>query len=423
MSLLLADTSVRECLESNKLELLDPSVLASLQSCGMVTDGDELARYRFNHNTALYNTTISSFLIFTTYACNLACPYCYEGMSMSDCSSMSRKTTANVVRFIGNQAAKNKSRAVGIALYGGEPLLNMECCIELLHSVSAWCTTKKLSFSATLMSNGTLLDENVYATIKKYVSYIHITLDGPQHFHDKTRSKKDGSGSYWQILSNLNQLANTKEYLHIRINIDEESMDAVDEVLTDLETIGLKGRPRFYIYFSQIIPQKYCFTISNPEWDETKVSTHLPVITEMAKKEGWGAHLRGDPDQKLASAEAVSCGYVKCGTYTIDPGGDIYVCPALTQNPQYRTGTISDHPVWYPLYYDILTRDPAGKALCSRCEFLPLCKGGCPVFREDNTQCGRKEQLYQRLKAYLEFRFKKELATQPVTSQVDTFRM
>ena len=412
-SLLLVDNTVRQYLQENNLVNISPSVMKSLEKCGIVTDNDELSVYRFNCNTATYNTDVSSFLLFTTYACNLACPYCYEGPPTAEYRStfMKPETTSKVVTFICEQVIKNRSQAVGIALYGGEPLLNMDCCLTVLHDVYHWCKTKNIPFSATIMSNGTLLTKDVYRRIGTYIDYIHITLDGPKKFHDKTRSRKDGSGTYTQILQNLKQLKTTKEYLQVRINIDEESMYAVGDVLNDLEKIGLKGRPRFYIYFSQIIPQNICFTVSSKEYEKDTIAGYLPVITEMAETQGWGPHLRVEPDQKLASAEALSCGYVKCGTYTINPEGDIYVCPALTNNPLYKTGTIKNYSVeWYPLYYHILTRDPTSTIPCSTCEFLPLCKGGCPVspVPGDKNLCSSRTLLYEKLRKYLEYKFPEE---------------
>ena len=414
-SLVLVDNKVRHYLEENNVKFIDPSQLASLEKCGIITNSNERAIYQISHNTAKYNTVVSSFLVFTTYACNLVCPYCYEGPSTAEyrSSSMSLETTDKVVDFICSQVLKDRSRAVGIVLYGGEPLLNMDCCSTLLQDVSRWCETNTIPFSATLMSNGTLLTRDMYYRIKKYLTYIHITLDGPQRFHDRTRMKRNGSGSYSDILQNLEQLKNTEEYLQIRINIDEENMQAVGEVLTDLERIGLKGRPHFYIYFSQIIPQRFCFTVSNPEFDEQskKLSQYLPVITGMAQEKGWGPHLSADPGEKLASSEAVSCGYVKYGIYTIDPEGDVFVCPALTCNPLYKIGTIQNHSItWEPVYYDILTRDPTLRTPCNTCEFLPLCKGGCPVssLPGDKALCSTRKRLYERLKTYLRVRYPEE---------------
>lgn len=413
-SILVVDNTLRQYLEKGHLEKIDSSVKNSLKKCGIIVGNttDELKVFRLNYNTAKYNTNLSSFLIFTAYACNLCCPYCYEGPANAAYRSsfMSPETTSEVVQFICNQTVQDKSQAVGVALYGGEPLLNMECCETVLKEVSQWCNHNNVAFSATIMSNGTLFTEKVYARIGQYLSYVHITLDGPQQYHDKKRVKKDGSGTYSQILQNLKQLKNTKEHLSIRINIDEENRHAVGEVLTDLEKIGLKGRPRFHLYFSQIIPQNFCLTFSaDPEFTEQhkKASQYFPAITQMAKEQGWGTHLGGLGEHQLVSA-GLSCGYVKRGTYAIDPEGGIYICPALAGTPQYKAGKIQNGSAeWYPVYYDILTGDPSLTAPCNTCELLPLCRGGCPIafYSMDKTQCNSKELLYERLKAYLEFQY------------------
>ncbi len=412
-SLLLVDSDLQQCLEKDQLEKIDPSVMDSLRKCGILVDSgtDELEIFRLNHNTAKYDTNRSSFLIFTTFACNLSCPYCYEGAADAECRSafMSPETTADVVKFICSQTAHNKSRAVGVALYGGEPLLNRECCETVLKEVSHWCEDNSVSFYATLLTNGCLLTEEVYTSIGRYLSYIHITLDGPQHFHDRKRVKKDGSGTYSLILQNLNRLKDTKEHLSIRVNIDEENRHSIGEVLDDLEELGLKGRPHLHVYFSQIIPQNRCLTFSSPESDECNPSDYFPDIMQMTRERGWGAHLTGDPTKNTSKSVVVACGYVTQGTYSIDPGGDVYLCPAVAGNPQYRTGTVGHGSCeWYPLYYDIITRDPSLTPPCHTCELLPLCGGGCPLasLAQDNkTECSSARKLYGRLKAYLESRY------------------
>ena len=413
-SLLMVDNKVRLTLEKNR-ESIDPSVVPSLKKCGILVDDDtdELKMYRLAHNTAKYNTDTSSFLIFTTYACNLRCPYCYEGSATAQCrsSSMSPEMTSAVVKFICNQVIRDKTQKVGVVLYGGEPLLNVNCCTTVLQEVSQWCKTNNLKFSATLMTNGTLFTEKVYNKIGEYLSYVHITLDGPQRFHDKTRVKKDGSGTYWHILQNVEQLKDKSVYISIRVNITEENRHSIGDVLYDLEQIGFKGRPRFHIYFSQVIPYKHCLTFSpDPEFSEQhkKGTQYISSLMKMARDQGWGAHLSADfgEGQPLLSTGALSCGYIKCGIYSIDPEGDIYICPALAGDTRYRTGKIENGSAeWYPAYYDILTRDPSSEAPCNVCEVLPLCGGGCPIassVREDGSQCHSREILYDRLKAYLE---------------------
>jgi uncharacterized protein len=408
-TLLLVDNSVRQYLEKNQLEKIDASVVTSLKKCGIIVDGDELHIYRLNHNITQYNADTSSFLVFTTYACNLCCPYCYEGPADAEYRSqfMRPETTSDVVHFICDQTRKNKSRAVTIALYGGEPLLNMECCETVLKKVSHFCENNRISFQTMIMSNGTLLTEKVYTVLKDYLSHIHITLDGSLLFHDKTRVQKNGSGTYEQILQNVSLLKNTKNHLSIRINVNEENKHSIHEVFNDLEEIGLKGRPHFYLYFSQIIPYTFCLAFSHPESKEQmkKFSTCYSDLVDMAKEKGWESHVIVGTTEY----HGVSCRYVQHGTYSIGPLGDIYVCPAVAGDARYRIGKIKGSVEWYPQYYAVMTRDPSLTVPCKTCEFLPLCKGGCPVasFAQEETQCNfTKEVLYERLKLYLESRYK-----------------
>lgn len=421
-AILTVDKELRECLEKNQLQI-DPSLLNPLKKCGIIVndDTDELKIHRLKHNIAKYNTNRSSFLIFTTYACNLRCPYCYEGPVVDpevQSEVMGPEMTSQVVEFIKNQTLQNRSHMVGIGLYGGEPLLNVDCCESITKRVSQWCAQYGIRFYTTITTNGTLLTESVYERIGKYLSSVHVTLDGPQQFHDKKRIKRDGSGSYAEILDNLKLLKDTKEHLSIRINFDEENRHAMQEVLEDLEEIGLKGRPHFHIYFAQVIPQDACLTFpTDPEyrkWRKESVTDFLPLM-KMAIERGWRTHMAIDIGQEhsLVPANTTSCDYVRHGSYSVDPLGDIYICPASGGKTQYRVGTLRNGTVeWNSSYYNILTRDPSLIEPCTMCEVLPMCGGGCALasyFKYEDYHTAfcnfNKEQIYERLKAHLKFRY------------------
>ena len=421
-SILAVDRELREHLETNQLDI-DPSFLDPLKKYGVIVedDTDELKIHRLKHNKAKYNTARSSFLVFTTYACNLCCPYCYEGTVVNPeyrSVIMSPEMTSHVVEFIKNQTLKNRSYTAGIGLYGGEPLLNLDCCETILREVSEWCSSYHIQFYATITTNGTLLNEETYKRIGKYLSSVHITLDGPQKYHDKKRIKRDGSGTYADILNNLQLLKDTKEHLSIRISVDKENRHAMGDVLKDLEEIGLKGRPHFHIYFAQVVPQYACLTFpTDTDYSQLMKESlgYIPPLMKMALNQGWENHLAFDIGQEhsLIPANVTSCDYVKHGMYAIDPLGDIYMCPASAGDTQYRIGTLQKGAVeWFPSYYSIITRDPSLIEPCTQCELLPACGGGCAVasylkYKDYSTTfCNfNKDIIYERIEAYLTFKY------------------
>lgn len=422
--ILAVDEELRTCLEKNQLEKIDPALLEPLKKHGFIIndDSDELKIQRLKHNLRKYNRNkSSSYLIYTTYSCNLRCPYCYEGPVVDleyKPAFMDPEMTSQVVEFIKTQTLRNRSQMVCIGLYGGEPLLNMECCETVTRTISEWCEEVGIRFYTTITTNGTLLTERGYSRIGKYLSSVHITLDGPQQFHDKKRVREDGSGSYAEILDNLKLLKDTKEHLSIRINFDEESNDFIIEVLKDLEKIGLKGRPHFNIYFAQIIPQTACLTFpTDPEYRKWRMESisYFPPLLRMAIERGWKDHLAVDIGQEhsLVPVNVASCDYVKDGIYSIDPLGDVYVCPASGGDITYRVGTLRNGTVmWNSSYYNIITRDPSLRAPCTNCRILPMCGGGCSIaayFKYKDyhkTFCNfNKELIYERLKAHLKFKY------------------
>lgn len=139
---------------------------------GTPGQSDEL---RYEHTT----TTGPIVVYNCTPRCNLRCLHCY---SASDCARRDAELdTDQAKKFLAGAVEIN---APVVLFSGGEPLLRPDL-FELL------AEAKRLGLRTVISTNGTLIDEQTAAKLKEAsLSYVGISLDGPEQIHDEFRQSK-----------------------------------------------------------------------------------------------------------------------------------------------------------------------------------------------------------------------------------------
>lgn len=168
--------------------------------------------------------------------CNLNCIYCFEKDVESACQDGMEKEQLLELYKKFLIEIKKKYQNVNVILYGGEPLLqeNYECIESLLDFI------EKEQMSARIITNGLELRNymNLFDKYADVIKNVTITIDGSKTIHDLRRTKKDGAGSYSQILDNVKLMcAKSKISLRIRINLDKDNRNCQDELIKELIAI------------------------------------------------------------------------------------------------------------------------------------------------------------------------------------------
>jgi uncharacterized protein len=351
-----------------------------------------------------FNTSWLQFMIMTTYACNLSCPYCYENKSSP--VSMDPSTTRRVCAFMENMMERYRPTHVDVLMYGGEPLLNTAPLQHMVDHFTPLTEERGLEFNVDITTNGTLLSvPQIEALESCRVRVVQVTLDGSQPLHDLTRRYTSGGGTYEDIVSALHLLKESTFKPKIRINVHETNKDSIDVLLDDLKDRGLSDVP---IYFGIIRPMsRVCESYSHCIGD-AQLESVLPSLWEMALDRGFTIPLK--PQSNL-----IGCGMQGTSSFTIDPQGHLYKCVTMVGYPEQRIGTIGEGgrvPLWNPVYYRWMSRDPLSFDQCRTCPYFPLCGGGCPMIAYahhgtyDRGGCFEtKRVLSQQLALYLQQKY------------------
>jgi uncharacterized protein len=406
-SIVAVDQDLKDVLEKGDVNALELPIKESLRSLGVLisSDLDERNVFEFRHCTAKYRSEEACFVIFPTYGCNLRCPYCYEGTEKLSVS-MDDTTVENTVNFIKRAAIENRSRAIILGLYGGEPLLYPDVCCSVAAPLSEWAAQNNMVYYGTLTTNGTLLNEKT-AHVLQYVASVHITVDGTEDMHNKVRVYANGKGSYKEVMRAVEFMKDKPHHLTIRIHVNMKNGTYKGlELLDELEQMGLKGRPNLHIYFKQLEPPDVCLRAALDEdylQRKERELNEFPLLWKKAQEKGWGPHMSvgAGEEHGILTFNIVSCDHLKKAHYVVDPFGDVYLCPMSAGMKHHSIGTLQKGGVldYSPVYYTLLTRDPLQLKGCNTCAYLPICSAGCPIsiFEEKHSYmtpyCGSLKRL------------------------------
>ncbi len=134
--------------------------------------------------------------------CNLGCKYCYADKPRETSNeSMDYETLEKIIR-----KSLENFKEVRFLWHGGEPLTQgisfYEKAIELQKKYKSEDSIVKNS----MQTNGTLIDEKVADFIEENDVSIGVSIDGPKKVHNKTRTYKDGSGTFEDTMEGINLL-------------------------------------------------------------------------------------------------------------------------------------------------------------------------------------------------------------------------
>lgn len=416
-SIIFADDEMKSLIEQTQFEPLDDASREQLSAQGVVVedDTDETLIYNYMFTKEMYSPYYASVTIFPTYACNLSCHYCFQQWSDSPKASMNEDLLKNTIEFLKNQIAEDKSRALVLKVFGGEPLVHPRATEAILAGLHQWTEEHGIQYFGTLTTNGTLFRGEPFERLSPHIHAVHITLDGPEELHNSIRFYSNGEGTYCDIMECLELLNRTSIRTCLRINIHEGDYKMTASLLEDMKDRGFSKNPNFELDFGPITLKDQCNLHSDVEnyvSSKEMVVESAQYIAEMLKNLGW-ENVQGVryPDDIRMDRPPVLCDQTKRMRYIIDSFGDLYLCPSKAGDKTFRVGRIGENGKahWEQGFYQILTRHPLDFEECRTCAYLPVCGGGCAVHaRETNGRyntsfCGAVKHITsQRVLSYLE---------------------
>jgi uncharacterized protein len=120
---------------------------------------------------------------------------------------------------------------IRINLFGGEPLI----CFGLLSHVVDYMREQEQNLgrraSIGVTTNGTLLTESMHDFVRIRNVDMCISVDGPQHIHDRNRVFSDGRGSFDVIMRNLHRALAKLDDLQVNAVYGPDSVDCLPDTV------------------------------------------------------------------------------------------------------------------------------------------------------------------------------------------------
>ncbi len=282
----------------------------------------------------------------STY-CNLACKYCYAngGNYQKSCVTMEIKTLENAIKAVMEIYPDGIEY---IQFFGGEPLLNKQVLIQGIEFIDKYIENlnKKLP-QYTIVTNGTLIDNEILDLFEKKFTSVTVSLDGSKEINDISRVFKNKEDSvYDKVTSAINLMNKSRRtYLlslemtitpyHIKDFMEngKKIMDFVKEM--EVDTIQMS--PVFHSFDDNYNLEKLFF-------EDVKTFFEQWVVETFNKKSDLKGkyHLVGNILNTISKKcfAGNNCG-AALSDISIDADGDIYPCFMFIGYQDYLLGNVN----------------------------------------------------------------------------------
>ena len=278
-----------------------------------------------------------------TSVCNLACKYCYEGEQ--NCPEhktpfISFETIQKTIDFVFSQYVKGINC---VQFFGGEPLLNVKAIRHTIEYITETCQRLSLEPPAyTIVTNGTLITDEVHDLFNQYFGRITISLDGRKEINDSNRIFATHKGSVYETVSNnLRKYADRKYLVDVQMTVTESQLQEEHPDITDYLHIKDLGVESVHItplintkdyqvsernqYTSRIIEYfRKCYEYEIREINKTNYYKLLSLVQILK--------------DKTPSDHYCGAGFLDI---SIDSSGDIYPCFMFNDNPAFVMGNVN----------------------------------------------------------------------------------
>lgn len=347
--------------------------------------------------------------------CNLDCAYCYY-LDKSEIygGREPRIGLEDLERYIKSYIAACDQDEVTFNWHGGEPLvLGLDFYRKAIGFQKKYRGGKVIK--NTLQTNATLVNDDWARFFAENGFLLGVSMDGPPEVHDRYRRDRGGRPTSERVLEGIRKLHAAGAEYNIMATVNSASEGRGLMVYQ-----FLKGLGSAFIQFSPVV-EHVLWPLRNGKPDRQARPHIVPPGTEGASLAPWSVSavgfgrfmcdifdywVRHDVgrvfvnffDCTLANWCGVmpgTCSFAETcgGNAVVEHNGDVYSCDHFVY-PDYLIGNI---------YRDSLAemmRSPAQLRFgidkrnslprkCLRCEYWPLCHGGCPKHRFNTADAGQ----------------------------------
>jgi uncharacterized protein len=281
-----------------------------------------------------------SLTVLTSTDCNLGCGYCFQNTAQDATGGnrpprikharLTSETIGDILQFTGRRMAEANLERLSIMLFGGEPLLNLKGCRELLARAADYGMR-----SAQMISNGVLLTPLVARELgERGLRSIQITFDGGKQEHDQIRVRRSGGGTFDDIVNNIVRASAVSSVRwELRVNVSHNNRSGIDGLLDQL-TDRLDPK-RCALYFTRVGDTGVGY--QNELLHTGELAAEFIQWNRRALRAGFRVPL------PMAHAACQACSF-RDGQWgaVVNADGTLYSCWETSGKPDWEVGTLAE---------------------------------------------------------------------------------
>ncbi|MDA3843637.1 MAG: anaerobic sulfatase-maturation protein [Candidatus Kapabacteria bacterium] len=365
--------------------------------------------------------------------CNLDCDYCYylekkKLFPESGSFLMSDEVTESFIRqYIESQS----SPEITFSWQGGEPALAGLDYFKKVVDLQLKYAGKK-TIANTFQTNGVLIDDDWAKFLAEYKFLVGVSVDGPEHLHDKHRKNSAGKPSFSKVMNAIEKLKKYQVEFNTMTVVNDFNSRYPLEVYDFLKSIGSEFLQFIPIVERQALKKNIDLKLIAPgDREKAKVAPwsvkaiqygkFLNTIFDEWVQQDVGRIFVRIFDVALAATMGQDPGLCvfqeTCGrAAVIEHNGNVYSCDHYVYE-RNLLGNILNTPVDTMMNSDKQINFAVSKKTklpgkCEKCEYLNICWGGCPKHRiidagsrdkKLNYFCKGYKLFFGHVKPYIEF--------------------
>ncbi|MCR4560590.1 MAG: SPASM domain-containing protein [Bacteroidales bacterium] len=346
-----------------------------------------------------------------TLECNMACKYCYLQENTTD--KMRQFSAEETLKFAIEKFKASFVMPFNISLHGGEvSMLTKDEFYSVIKFINGY-----YSENYDLLSNNGFkvgrphIKTNLFSidrhidTIKEFKVSISGSLDLPLCLHKDFRVTKGGQQTLEKILKNIELLRNIPNKKKVSATIFKEHFLRIDEIISDIKyldkntcldmndfnfMIGFDYNSNGILHALSQEEQTEFFKRMHSEFDGTNLDTGV----------------NGAWFNEFSPEYCTNCD--NCGEkfFLLEKNGDIFSCVRGQGHKEFFYGNIYENSVEEILETAknkiFFAHENIGfNSECATCEYLYLCKTGCPfvknVYNSNKSYtCLLQKELYKK---------------------------
>lgn len=403
--------------DNKLLDEIDPKVLQKLFSRGYIykdqTEEDRKRMVVYQNYLDRSSNMGYTFAFYPTYGSNFDCVYSFGGDLLKKNQLLREEILLSSFTYIKSVLDKYPDQDHKIDLYSGEPLSPEHQ--KNIEKILDFAQREQLSVDIiTIGSNVSYLMPIL--TKYKIIESIQISINRPKEKYDQFCRTNSGEDTYDLIFQKVKEILENDINVNVRINIDKNNINHLEELIEYFEWEGLVLYNNFSVYFIPAhsmhgeneyniseadIVEKLAKTLSGDNSTKglytlagIKVLAHATSILE--------DDLTVTPPPLFHYCNAAQGKYISFGS-----DGKCYPCAHVIGNEKLALGSfhpeinMEEEKTKLPKKSNIF-----GLEKCVNCAIGLFCGGGCPFDISSNSgsliQSNVCENSYNDLKNYLD---------------------